>query len=358
MRRVIINFARVGDMVLMIPALRLLARDGPLELVGRPWAQEVLGGQSFLTRIHTIAHPYRGHQLHDRWLYGGMLARLADTLSRGGFDEILVFKQESPKIIRWMRGWAGTTPVRVLDSSIRPGGSPHPVDIYRDCLREAGLDVSAFDPRPMLTVDPEMGRRMRARVDALGKRVISLQSGSSLINRWWWKRRPNLRGLTTAQWAALLARLLREGDADAIILHGAHREGPQARAVRAAMPLELQAQVHDWTGHADLTQLPGIFARVRAILTVDTGPAHIAAAVGCPALVVFGPSDPRRWQPRGPGPVEPLLGSAPCQFCNETPLIKKCRNNICLNRLSDEFIHDAWKRLRSRLPAEPPSAAP
>jgi len=353
MKRLIINFARVGDMILMIPALRVLAAGAHLELVGRPWARAVLAGQPWLPTIHTIAHPYRGHDWFNRWLYGSPLTQLANQLRAGGFDEIIVFKQESPKIISWMRSWAGQTPVRVLDSGIRPGGSPHPVDSYCDALREAGYDVAAFDPRPSLQVDPAVLERTRVRVAALGARVISLQSGSSLINRLWWRRRPNLRGLTTRQWAGLLTRLLVEGDADAVILHGAHREGPQARAVRDAMPEQWRSKIHDWTGRAPLEDLPGIFSHVRALLSVDTGPAHIAAAVACPALVVFGPSDPRRWQPRGTGPVEALLGSAPCQFCNETPLIKKCKNNICLNTLSDEFIHAAWRRLRARLPAAP-----
>jgi ADP-heptose:LPS heptosyltransferase len=355
MKRLIINFARVGDMVLIIPLLRLLAQDAALELVGRPWSRAVLGHQPFLAAIHTLAQPYRGHGPLDRLLYGAPLTRLADELRAAAFDEIVTFRQESPKVLAWMRGFAGAARIRVLDSGIRAGAlSSHPIDMYRACLASAGFAVEAFDPIPRLQVDPAARERARARVRALGERVVSLQAGSSLTHRWW-RRRPNLKGLTAAQWAELLARLFADGDCDGVILHGSPLERAEAEAIRAAVEPRWRPLVHDWTGQAPLEDLPGIFSAVRALLSVDTGPAHIAAAVGCPCLVVYGPSDPARWLPRGPGLIVPLVGSAPCQFCVETPQFRRCRRNICLESLSAAAIHAGWLRLRAGLPARAPA---
>jgi ADP-heptose:LPS heptosyltransferase len=349
MRRAIVNFARVGDMVLMVPLLRHLARDGELELIGRPWSRAVLAGQPWLSAIHTIAFPYRGHGAIDGMLYGAPLRALATDLRSRRFDEIVTFKQESPKVLAWMRSWAGDAAMRTLDSGIRTGVSPHPTDMYRAALEAAGFDVAGYDPMPRLQVSPEKLAAGRRRVAAVGTKVVSLQAGSSLTHRWW-RRRPNLKGLTPAQWAGLLERMFADGDADAVILQGSVYERREAQAIIAALPPALRPRAHDWTGNASLEDLPGIFSALRALLSVDTGPGHMAAAVGCPALIVFGPSDPRRWCPRGPGIIEPLVGSAPCQFCIETPLFKRCRDNICLNRLSVDAIHAAWKRLRARLP--------
>jgi heptosyltransferase-2/heptosyltransferase-3 len=349
MKRLVINFARVGDMVLIIPFLRHLARDAQLELLGRPWGRAVLDGQSWLRAIHVLATPYRGHGTFDGLIYGAPLRALAAELRARAFDEIVVFKQESAKVMAWMRSWAGTSRVVTLDSGIMGGASTHPVDMYREALKQAGYDVAAYDPVPRIEVSAERSARGHARVAALGARVLSLQAGSSLTHRWY-RRRPNLKGLTPGQWAGLLTRLFREGEADAVILHGSALEKREARAIVAAMPPELQPRLHDWTGNAPLEELPGIFTHVRALLSVDTGPAHIAAAVGCPALVVFGPSDPQRWKPRGPGHVEALVGSAPCQFCVETPRFRSCRANVCLSTLDEAAIHSAWLRLRARLP--------
>ena len=68
----------------------------------------------------------------------------------------------------------------------------------------------------------------------------------------------------------------------------------------------------------DLTglSLPGLAAglsHARLLVTGDTGPAHLAAAVGTPALVLFGPTSPRRWGPPAPGRALSLgLACAPC----------------------------------------------
>jgi heptosyltransferase-2/heptosyltransferase-3 len=44
------------------------------------------------------------------------------------------------------------------------------------------------------------------------------------------------------------------------------------------------------------------------MVSVDTGPAHAAAALGCPLLVMFGTASPLKWRPQGPGKVLVLRG--------------------------------------------------
>ena len=70
---------------------------------------------------------------------------------------------------------------------------------------------------------------------------------------------------------------------------------------------------------ADLTHLPveGLaagFASVDLLVACDSGPVHLAGAVGTPALAVFGPTSPERWGPPAPGRVVRLdLSCSPCQ---------------------------------------------
>lgn len=348
MKRLVINFARVGDMVLLSPLLRQLGKSGGIELLTRPWGRAVLGEQSWLGAIHHLAKPHRGHGFPGSLFFGAPLRELAADLRGRGFDEVVVFRQESKEVRRWLTGWIGSATVRELDANATGGATPHPVDIYRAALAQGGFDVDGYDPIPRLDVSAASLARGRARVSALGARVLSIQAGSSLTHRLL-RKRPNLKGLTAAQWAGLLERIFTSGDADAAILHGSAPEGREARAIRAALPEAIRARVHDWTGNAPLEELRGIFSAVRALISVDTGPAHMAAAVGCPSLVIFGPSDPARWQPRGPGVVEPLVGSAPCQFCVESAAFKRCKANICLNTLSTDTLFAGWRRLASRL---------
>ncbi|MFP2912176.1 glycosyltransferase family 9 protein, partial [Pyxidicoccus sp. 3LFB2] len=69
---------------------------------------------------------------------------------------------------------------------------------------------------------------------------------------------------------------------------------------------------------ADLSSLPldalaAALGRMRLLISGDSGPVHLASAVGTRALVLFGPTEPRRWGPPPPGRALSLgLACAPC----------------------------------------------
>ncbi len=345
MRRLVVFFARVGDLVMLTPILRQLARDGEVELLARPWARPLLGDQPWLAGVHTLAHPSAGDRGLDGWLRGGERRRLGPVLGARGYDEIVVFQGETALIRGWIDGWRGPAVMR----SITRAGSAHRhvVDANRDALVGGGFSVDGFDAQPRLVVPPAALAAARARLAPLGRRVLAIQAGSSLTHAWWRKRR-NLKGLAPGQWAELLTRLFAAGRCDGAVLHGSAPEGREARAIRARLPAELRARVQDWTGAVPLGELRAVLAASHAVLSVDTGPAHIAAAVGTPLLVVFGPTDPAVFQPRGPGAVELMLGKAPCQFCHETPVFKTCKANVCLTTMNVEQLVDAYGRLTAR----------
>lgn len=92
------------------------------------------------------------------------------------------------------------------------------------------------------------------------------------------------------------------------------------------------APVVDLRGETRLTELAGAFARARAAVCVDAGPMHIAAAVGCPTVAVFGVDDEgdgasplRLWAPRGPH-VQLALSPTKCRVC----AVQRFRNRDCL----------------------------
>ncbi len=88
----------------------------------------------------------------------------------------------------------------------------------------------------------------------------------------------------------------------------------------------------DLRGETRLTELAGTFAGARAAVCVDAGPMHIAAAVGCPTVAIFGvdtdgdgASPLRLWAPRGPH-VHLALSPTKCRVCVE----QRFRNRDCL----------------------------
>lgn len=339
MATLVCYFARVGDLVMFTPVLKALAAQGPLELCARPWAKPLLAAEPYLRAIHTIDKP------NAPWwqeLLGGSPRRtLTAQLQARGFDRIVMLDRETPGIAAWLRSVAGGIPITVLPH-VAQGSAGHLVEANIAACEAAGIAVS--DRAPTLTIGESQRAEARQRLAQLGQRVVAVQAGSSLTHRWL-RRQPNLKGLSPQQWAGLCARLLGEGHADAVIFLGSAPEGREAHAILAAMPTQARTRSHDLTGAVPLSGLPAVLAACHACVSVDTGPAHIAAAVGCPLLAVFGPTDPARFLPRGAGSIAVLLGQAPCRPCHGTRLFKTCRANICLSTLPDEALWRAWAQL-------------
>jgi ADP-heptose:LPS heptosyltransferase len=84
---------------------------------------------------------------------------------------------------------------------------------------------------------------------------------------------------------------------------GAAAEAPLAAIVRAACPTAI-----DLTGQTAIADLPGLAAGAAFAVGNDTGPMHIAAAMGCHCVVLFSAdSDPVLTAPRGPGGTWPVV---------------------------------------------------
>ena len=88
-------------------------------------------------------------------------------------------------------------------------------------------------------------------------------------------------------------------------------EGDLAEAARRSSDGSLQR-----IETADLAGLAAILRRADLVLAGDTGPLHLARALGTPALALMGPTDPRTHGPYGPDGVA-LWHPLPCSFCHQ-----------------------------------------
>jgi ADP-heptose:LPS heptosyltransferase len=127
-------------------------------------------------------------------------------------------------------------------------------------------------------------------------------------------------GRAIKQWPverfAEVARRLVEYSGATIVLSGAAADRPMVETVKSALP---GSHVVDVAGHIDLLTLAGLTERLDLLVTGDTGPMHLAAAVGTPVVAVFGPSDPARYAPRGP--LDRVVrADLPCSPCNRIRL--------------------------------------
>lgn len=153
----------------------------------------------------------------------------------------------------------------------------HAVDHLGGALDRLGLRVAG--QAPCLSLPAEVLQRGRARVRALGERVVLLHPGSGSPRKNW----PLARYLELARCLSgegALTVAFMAGEAERPMLADLERAGP----VLANLPV---------------LEAAGVLAAGAGYVGNDSGITHLAAAVGAPVVALFGPSDPALWAPRG-----------------------------------------------------------
>jgi ADP-heptose:LPS heptosyltransferase len=96
-------------------------------------------------------------------------------------------------------------------------------------------------------------------------------------------------------------------------------------------------------GVLDLADLAGLLSEFDLLVTGDTGPMHLASAVGTPLVALFGPADPRRYGPRSPH-QRVLRVDLPCSPCGQVRLPpERCRGRIpdCMDGIQAAVVAGA-----------------
>lgn len=90
----------------------------------------------------------------------------------------------------------------------------------------------------------------------------------------------------------------------------------------------------DLSGKLSLLELAALIRRLSVYLTVDSGPAHMAAALGTNLVTLWGPAIIEQTAPLSPGnPPRVLYHRVACAPCYGTALMKSCRDNICMKEI-------------------------
>lgn len=124
---------------------------------------------------------------------------------------------------------------------------------------------------------------------------------------------------------AALADLLIERYAVPVVFSG----GPADRPVIAAITAKMQHKALNFTGKTSLMGLAALYERATFLVSTDTGPMHLGAAVGIPVVALFGPTAPWRTGPFGEGHrvVRTDSSCAPC-------FQRRCETAHCMAGIS------------------------
>src|SRR5262249_34181568 len=113
------------------------------------------------------------------------------------------------------------------------------------------------------------------------------------------------------------------------------------------------ADVKSLAGRLKGEELVALIAICDLIISIDSGPVHLAGAVGTPVIGLFGPLDPASRLPPDSKSLG-LFGDVPCLFChNRTPVIHwfdGCPNDIaCMKKLDDQTVFEAVKSMLAHM---------
>ena len=328
----------VGDLVAATGALRCLRRNyasAHIALVVKPSLVPLIEDAPWFDDVipfdrHESTAEERRHA--RRRLREGRFG-LAVLLTHSFSSRRIVRASGVPVRVGFVKRWPGLLLTDALSIRQIRGGRPFvsKVEIYCRLCERLGCE-GADDQRPELFVGEDARAKAADLLDQAratpGRRLVGLVPGASYgpSKRW------------PAERFALLADGLSSGlECDVVLL-----TSPQERDVADAVAADMQTtplRIPD--DMMDLGLLKALVARCDLIVGNDTGPRHIAAAFGVPAITLMGPTDPRVTEsPYENGVV--LRQSVPCAPCYE----RDCpRDHECMTAIDAAQVHDAAARL-------------
>lgn len=207
------------------------------------------------------------------------------------------------------------------------GGEVHNVEFNLDALRALG--IATLDPAVSFHTDrasEEFAERFFALSELDGRPVVALNPGGG----WYTKRWP------PQSFAELGDMIARAYSARIIIVWGP-REEERARSIASRM-----SEVPILVPKSSLRELGSVLRRSSALVTNDSGPMHVAAALGIPVLAIFGPTIPELQGPVGDRHVVVQNRRLVCLGCNLT----SCGfGNPCMEQLPAEEVFAAFRTL-------------
>lgn len=335
MNILIVKLSAIGDVVHTLPSLAALRKHFPdahiswaveeaaADLIcGHPHLDRVLvsGRKTWLRRMADgqIAVPLREsvrflRELRDRpydlvidfhgLFKSGVIVFLSGGRRRLGYDSM----QEMSGLF--------------LNEKIPEDMTKHAVDRYLDFVAYLG---GRTDEKEFLI---PVGEENRKRIDLLLKRA-GIRPGGDFV-----AVSPEALWPTklwdAGRFAALCDRI-RGGLRLPVILTGADRG--------AVLPIRerMKETYADLAGRTTLRDLAELYRRARVVVTTDSGPMHIAAAVGTKVVALFGPTDPARTGPYGKGHrvIQRSLECSPC-------FSRRCDHKTCMGGISVEEVFAA-----------------
>jgi heptosyltransferase-2 len=337
-RILVIKLVGLGDTVLMLTPLRKLRDAFPgaeVHALVTPLSTGILEGQPQLDSL--IVHDVLAR---DRGPAG--FVRLLRRLKGHDFDCVIDFEQhfQMTAIISYLTRapmriglhYTGNPRRHLLTDPVFLDPDRHMVDTYMELLRPLGLPVEPTKALEPIYVDDADDREVERWLDRHRGHprapLVGIHPGSGI--------RATARRWPKDRFAEIVKRISTEFGADVILTGSESEAGLVDEILRiSATP------AHSGAGRFTIKETAALMRKCDLFISNDTGPMHMAAAMGTATIGLFGPNVPSRYAPVGRGAVGIYKGSdcSPCIQIHEGRA-GECDRGTCMEAIG---VEDVWQ---------------
>jgi len=293
---VIIRTDRIGDVILTTPAIGALRRHWPrsrLTVLVSPLTADLVKGNPDIDFVMVDDRRDRHHGIHGFW-------KLVHEIRKQHFDLAIIYHtKKRTNALAFLAGipvrigyhnnkWGFLLTHKIWDD--RPLGLKHESEYCLEVLNALGIHAVAgpiFIPRQQqaqLWVAELLDQH-----NWTDRKIIAVHPGASCPTKMW----PTIKFIE-------VMKVLKQKYACCFAVIGSTASAYAAQPIMEAMA----ADVLDLTGKTTVAQCVSLLGYCRLLISNDSGPVHMAAAVGTPVVSIFTRNqpgiNPRRWRPLGP----------------------------------------------------------
>ncbi len=321
MRRVLlIRVSAIGDVVLLEPMVRALKErfsGVEVDLITAPFLVKLMAERAGFDQVY-------GFERHQKEGISTCLAQLDSSEYDLAID--LQAKVQTRRLLKGVKA----TQKKVLQKRSFSQGllslvgydppltQLHNTQIYLKTIEEHGIDSS---PRRPVFLGADTAKK---------KRIAVAPCAQHQTKQW-----------PIGYFQDLLVQLKNELPDYEIVAAAGPKDGVQVEALRSVRPELID------TMELSLDSLARALEEVEIFVGVDTGPTHMAAALGAKVIALFGPTSPTRWGPIGETHqiLSLNLSCAPCSNTGGPQCPKADQAQACMKQLSVAQVMDAIKKV-------------
>lgn len=333
MKILVIKPSSLGDVIHALPFLNAVKERFPESeidwvisknlhgvLEGHPMIHElIILNKDEWKRVRNISHTAKELSALNKRLKSRRYDIVIDLqgLLRSG---LMAFSASSAMKVGFEDAREGST--LFYDKKIQINGSVHAVDKCLEAAKAIGVNVKKAEFP--IHIKSEAQEKVRALLGGIKDYIVVIPSA-----RWNTKRWP------AENFASLISKVSMP-----CVIAGSTADRELSHKI---IDQSSARTVIDLCGRTDLKELTALIAGAKAVVTNDSGPMHIAAALEKPTVALFGPTDPLKTGPYGWQKHRSLKVIRADVHCSPCRRKKTCKEFICMDRIKPETVHEALK---------------